>query len=1022
MANHILIGIGGTGYNVLREFRKRMWEEFPDMNARNKLPVRFLYIDSDEDMTPAKLAGNDELKIKGQDTAITPAEYLGIKNVNINAIFDNSTAYPGLKHVVENGQFVKTSIGEVGKAAGQKRRAGRILFASNAAAFNQKVEFIINDLQRSAGNANDLHIYVFAGLAGGTGSGSVVDATSQLITRYPNAQVEVFAMLPEELAPQGADAGRYHANGYAALSELSALNVGVFLPSDVATGQEHIKPDATNSNKRFGLSVYTNVNGNGAVVGSFTELPKIVADVMFFRIFNDETDEMRMLNKYFRCENKLDYATEYKTNTKPGAELEPARTKAIGSFGIKRLRYPSDRLTLHASENVSKVIMGMMLFLNYDNDRGFVLEMPSQARDYGEYLNKANLKNWKLHDSDLSLSTPILKPANGKNPPSFNDFWENEVALDYTYSSAKQMGQPLQIVAQYFDERYKDEFREEKGVEAYFEAKANSQVVKDSAAAIVDHIANNLFQQWQQGVYSANDIKRITARILELLQTKYQGIDGEIVALDENIARCVDERRKLEDEYMGVGVIIDFFKRSKENLYLEYTNVLAQEYEARTLRTSLQVFQKKLLPKLIQLFTDFQMEIQRFAGRLDETFKEYDSLIGGSTPAGEPDLSKVIIEIADLNRLKRFERDLILDKDKMLTMAQAMRNYIAKDAGNSFATVTKRIANVSRLEQAAHVVLDEIVEAYHAEMMRNEPVLGLNVLDQLYEMFGNNHDKLQQFAYSLVSNSEVYISLNDMELNRTMKNTTSPTEEAAAGTHSILLVAVPGLDTEDEDKKAFVEQLKHMIRTAYNESTSRGFYFYESPRKDEITVMTYKNLFPARAISYMPFLKQKYDALTLSGDKSKDLANRIMLHSEGDGTQLPPLFGEGEGPKGDEVIKYLFYAIAFGLLKQGENELGQKGFGVVTADDFGIETFTLLSPKFTDIITSPDFKPEIKNDLVDKVNQLNGEQRHVNDNKDAAEAIKNAVRNYVFPEAGSPSSPTYKRYAAQAQVALETFK
>lgn len=88
--------------------------------------------------------------------------------------------------------------------------------------------------------------------------------------------------------------------------------------------------------------------------------------------------------------------------------------------------------------SVARTVMGMMLYLNYDNDRGFINEKPSQARDYSEYLSKANLKNWQLSDADLSLSVPILKPADGRPVPTFADFWNNEVALDY--SSRRRQG------------------------------------------------------------------------------------------------------------------------------------------------------------------------------------------------------------------------------------------------------------------------------------------------------------------------------------------------------------------------------------------------------------------------------------------------------------------------------------------------------------------------------------------------------------------------------------------------------
>ena len=40
-ANHILVGLGGTGGKILREFKMRMFEEFPTAEER-KLPVALL--------------------------------------------------------------------------------------------------------------------------------------------------------------------------------------------------------------------------------------------------------------------------------------------------------------------------------------------------------------------------------------------------------------------------------------------------------------------------------------------------------------------------------------------------------------------------------------------------------------------------------------------------------------------------------------------------------------------------------------------------------------------------------------------------------------------------------------------------------------------------------------------------------------------------------------------------------------------------------------------------------------------
>ena len=50
--NHILIGLGGTGGKILRSFKMRMFEEFPDEQERERQSVSLLYVDSTKEMMP----------------------------------------------------------------------------------------------------------------------------------------------------------------------------------------------------------------------------------------------------------------------------------------------------------------------------------------------------------------------------------------------------------------------------------------------------------------------------------------------------------------------------------------------------------------------------------------------------------------------------------------------------------------------------------------------------------------------------------------------------------------------------------------------------------------------------------------------------------------------------------------------------------------------------------------------------------------------------------------------------------
>ena len=122
--NHILDGVGGTGGKVLKAIRKRIYQEFPNDEERDKLSIGIVYVDSTREM---KTPGDPSFR----DASFTESEFVDIMSVDLKQILDNVSNYPGLKTIVKNGASMKNTLGEVGQAAGQKRRAGRILFAAN---------------------------------------------------------------------------------------------------------------------------------------------------------------------------------------------------------------------------------------------------------------------------------------------------------------------------------------------------------------------------------------------------------------------------------------------------------------------------------------------------------------------------------------------------------------------------------------------------------------------------------------------------------------------------------------------------------------------------------------------------------------------------------------------------------------------------------------------------------------------------------------------------------------------------
>ena len=384
-SNHILVGLGGTGGKILRAFKMRMFEEFHDDEERKKQPVSLLYVDSTDEMMPQDGKARPDFRVMGKDASFTRNEFLNIKAVDVEHILDHIGNYPSVKGIVNNVTAVKSAIGSLGQAAGQKRRAGRLLFAANAIGYVNSLRDAYARCEKISGDASNTNIHIFAGLCGGTGSGSIIDVIVQSRKAFPDAKISVYAMIPEMNLPKSdMDQGRYYQNGYAAMNELNALQAGRWFPQDVTGGGEAKYYNDRVKGVADGLTVYSNVNENGLTINSLQELPKIVSDYIFARIFfiNEEDQINSDIIRAYNFENMDDFALEYDetANPEPDGRIPVARTKKVNSFGIKRVMYPELRVLKHITYTVGESVLYQFMYNNWRENQGFVNE--ERNKDY----------------------------------------------------------------------------------------------------------------------------------------------------------------------------------------------------------------------------------------------------------------------------------------------------------------------------------------------------------------------------------------------------------------------------------------------------------------------------------------------------------------------------------------------------------------------------------------------------------------------------------------------------------------
>ncbi|MBR1792329.1 MAG: hypothetical protein IJ764_01630 [Bacteroidales bacterium] len=1014
--NHILIGLGGTGGKVLKNFRKRLWEEFPRAEDRNKLSIGFVYVDStDEMMKP----GDPTWKVFGESAQFEKSEFVNIKSVDLGQILAAPDAFPGLSHVVKNGEMMKKTLGEVGAAAGQKRRAGRILFASHISQYMGTVKSQWEKVSSISGDKGSCHIHIFTGLAGGTGSGSIIDAVTQLRADATfgsdTTNITVYAMVPELDPPSGCDAGRYHQNGYAALCELSALNVSAFMPCDVFRGDEHTKLN-TQPLKQFGLMVYSNVNENGTVVKSFSELPKLLADTVYFSIFmqikagvND--DFIRGLS----CENFTDYLVEYNFNSK-GDDRERARTKAVSSFGIKRIVYPEQRVVEHISYTLAKSIFRQMRFNNYRDDVGFTDE--PQRKDYEQlYLKNDSLMNqWKLTDDFLMLNKRILDDDRPFKP--FEDYWKEQAEF-YSYDDAKKAeSNPLHYVAQFCQDLYNKNFRLKQSVEEYYKDKSKDDVMAMQVLHIVESIEQNLYTQWYQGSLSLEDLLQVCDKILQYVKDRRQKMVGEITESDEVIAGFQKELDDNMSDYTNMGVAQKLMNRAKDR-YTDHQEILADLYVEKSRRVARE-FAVKLMAKLQVAFEDFYSEVQSFVGALAVCMDEAQERISdrNQSQGNLHDMNQAVIEVIEYAKVWVFEESLLRNRGRMEKLASTLRHALV---GNKTFAHFNELAKSLSVDHAFDVVdgvMGQLVREIHDTECSKDKLMGINVLQQLQKVLVTDDD-IRAFAEEAVKKSGVFVLLDHTSLIQAYPNNPNPVSNPASMDHKAILVTMPPSEGDDS-LKLFADKLQNALRNAFG--TPKEGYTIQFDTigevKNEITIAAVRCCFPLRALKWMPVFEGKYRAMT-DGDNPSARENRILLHSEGDGSQIPAIMGEKQ-MTAQEFMPYYFLAAAIGIIKVADDAINGRGWCISRKGEWGIEQTHFLSAKFTDLPTSEHMTKEMRDEIEEKVSEvLKDAELTMAKRGEMAEQVKMVMRDHVAAECSSPTSPKFQQFGNEAKKALD---
>ena len=432
-------------------------------------------------------------------------------------------------------------------------------------------------------------------------------------------------------------------------------------------------------------------------------------------------------------------------------------------------------------------------------------------------------------------------------------------------------------------------------------------------------------------------------------------------------------------------------------------------------------FEGKLLGKFRAAFEEFSAEVSQFIGVLLVSMDAAEKRIAdrNKNTKGIADLSSAIVEVSEDEKMLKLEQALILDKNQQETWSGNIRKAIT--GNRNYAHFSELAATTS--EDAIFDIFDtELspkIREKHDQDYQNDKILGLNVLQQLQKVLLTDTD-IRNFASTVINQSGTFLKLDDGQLSKALNNNENPVSHPESINRKTILISMP-TDEGNDSLKAFSNKLKAALQGAFGNATPGSTINFNtsSDRMNEITVISIRYCFPMRAIAWLPSYDRAYNDMVNNKNELAAKEARILLHSEGDGTELPDLMGEKKvSPK--DFIPYFFVAAANNILAVRENEREEKGWCIVTADEWGAEMVTLIASQFTELLTSEDLTEEVLDTIKEKVDEvLKNPDLKMSDRAAMVEGVKVVMRDYVSKECSSPTSPKYQQYSAEAKKALE---
>lgn len=776
MANHLLIGLGGTGGKILREYRKRYFEQYKGFNPQENTFIDYLYVE-----TSANDVEMNDWNVMGTSVKLADHQVLSA-HTNPEGMLERITEFPKLNSFISSKDISlmrgKSNDLITSGVASQRRRLGRVLFTVNVTDYLKAVKDRVDSLKNLSGDA-DVSFHICAGLAGGTGSGMIVDAIAQIHKLYSNngtreLKIYLYLFVPEETNPNpNKDAYKfYQANGYAALLELNAWSVGVYKPIDITEGKtssgELSRVEVFKQPFKYAY-LFSDTNEDRKHLDKDTGLPQMVADFLFqITIGGGLNDALLMA----RDSENAGWEPEKDADTG-----KPTHSRRFISFGLQRVVFPEKEIKESLACEYAASSVYQILYNDWNESYG-----QSEIEVFDpEIIHRAKGADYSiisLTDEILTFEDPIepnelTKHWGGK----FKDYWHNlaqNIQGNITLANDNKDNW-IQTFNQKIEEAYKKSFRRDGtngGVQHFFDTQTEHMALGNTAATIVRKIESHLFTEWKAGRMSLVGIRAYLKILIDALANKKQEFSNKHDLAEVKIKKLMSDKAEYAHKFRESGFIRALTGARKED-FSAYVKVSTEIKAQETLKASYKAAYKLLpaietrLSDLLSVIVNLIKGFDDVAEHLKKTYQSHELPQSGISSEGKA-------FFYDKDAIKECERITVNNKQLQDDAAQRVRNSIIQCTGPEKAhtfshmkekffskekEVNQSLLNILLKESLISVSLnlDDIAKANPAKS-----VTKVNIIQKIYQELGEN-DGLQLFMSSLKNNAKTYLEFNSVE-------------------------------------------------------------------------------------------------------------------------------------------------------------------------------------------------------------------------------------------------------------------